>query len=59
MEKFYIESVSTLVRTFSFVGMILGNAPIKVLSEFAKTHPALELKGGIVDGKETSKEETL
>jgi large subunit ribosomal protein L10 len=32
-------------------------APIKVLAEFAKTHPALELKGGIVEGKETSKEE--
>ena len=32
-------------------------APIKILAEFAKTHPALELKGGIVDGKETSKEE--
>jgi large subunit ribosomal protein L10 len=26
-------------------------APIKALSEFAKTHPALELKIGIVDGK--------
>lgn len=26
-------------------------APIKTLSEFAKTHNALELKGGIVDGK--------
>lgn len=26
-------------------------APIKALSEFAKTHPALELKVGIVDGK--------
>lgn len=32
-------------------------APIKVLAEFAKDHPALELKGGIVDGKETSLEE--
>ena len=32
-------------------------APIKVLAEFAKTHPALELKGGLVEGKETSKEE--
>ena len=29
-------------------------APVKVLAEFAKTLPALELKGGIVDGKETS-----
>ena len=32
-------------------------APIKVLADFAKDHPALELKGGYVDGKETSKEE--
>ena len=32
-------------------------APIKVLSDFAKDHPALELKGGIVDGKVTSLEE--
>ena len=32
-------------------------APIKVLSDFAKSHPALELKGGIVEGKETSLEE--
>ena len=32
-------------------------APIKVLAEFAKTHPALELKGGVVEGKETTKEE--
>lgn len=29
-------------------------APIKVLADFAKEHPALELKGGIVEGKETS-----
>ena len=29
-------------------------APIKVLADFAKDHPALELMGGIVDGKETS-----
>ncbi len=29
-------------------------APVKILAEFAKDHPALELKGGIVDGKETS-----
>lgn len=33
-------------------------APIKVLSEFAKTHPALVLKVGIVDG-EISDKETL
>ena len=26
-------------------------APIKALSTFAKEHPALEIKGGIVDGK--------
>ena len=32
-------------------------APIKVLADFAKDHPALELKGGVVDGKETSLEE--
>ena len=32
-------------------------APIKVLADFAKDHPALELKGGIVEGKETSLEE--
>lgn len=34
MEKFYIESISTLVRTFSFVGMIIGNMPIKIVSAF-------------------------
>ena len=32
-------------------------APIKVLADFAKTHPALELKGGIVDGKVTTLDE--
>lgn len=32
-------------------------APIKVLADFAKEHPALELKGGYVDGKETTLEE--
>ncbi len=32
-------------------------AAIKVLADFAKTHPALELKGGYVDGKEASLEE--
>lgn len=32
-------------------------APIKVLADFAKDHPALELKGGYVDGKETTLEE--
>jgi len=32
-------------------------APIKVLSTFAKEHSALEIKGGIVDGKVTSLEE--
>lgn len=32
-------------------------APIKVLSDFAKTHKALELKGGIVDGKVASLDE--
>ena len=31
-------------------------APIKALSTFAKDHPALEIKGGIVDGKITSLE---
>ncbi len=34
-------------------------APIKVLADFAKDHPALELKGGYVDGKETSLEELI
>ena len=32
-------------------------APIRVLANFAKDHPALELKGGIVDGKVTSLDE--
>lgn len=32
-------------------------APIKALSDFAKDHPALEIKGGIVDGKVTSLDE--
>ncbi len=32
-------------------------APIKTLSNFAKEHPALEIKGGIVDGKISSLEE--
>lgn len=32
-------------------------APIKALSTFAKEHPALEIKGGIVDGSVTSLEE--
>ena len=32
-------------------------APIRVLADFAKDHPALELKGGIVDGKVTSLDE--
>ena len=32
-------------------------APIKALSNFAKEHPALELKGGIVDGNVTSLDE--
>ncbi|MBE6146807.1 MAG: 50S ribosomal protein L10 [Firmicutes bacterium] len=31
-------------------------APIKVLSDFAKTHPALVLKVGIVDGQISDKE---
>ena len=31
-------------------------APIKVLSDFAKAHPALEIKVGIVDGKVTDNE---
>ena len=34
-------------------------APIKVLADFAKDHPALELKGGYVDGIETSLEELI
>lgn len=32
-------------------------APIKTLSEFSKSHPALEIKGGIVDGKVATLEE--
>ena len=32
-------------------------APIKALSTFAKQHPDLEIKGGIVDGKVTSLDE--
>ena len=32
-------------------------APIKALSDFAKTHPALEMKIGIVDGKVTDTKE--
>lgn len=32
-------------------------APIKALSNFAKEHPALEIKGGIVDGKVASLDE--
>ena len=32
-------------------------APIKVLADFAKDHPALELKGGYVDGKEATLDE--
>ena len=32
-------------------------APIKALSDFAKDHPALEIKGGIVDGKVASLDE--
>lgn len=32
-------------------------APIKALSNFAKEHPALKMKGGLVDGKETNLEE--
>ena len=31
-------------------------APIKVLSDFAKEHKALEIKGGIVDGEVTTLE---
>ena len=32
-------------------------APIKAVSNFAKEHPALEIKGGIVDGNVTSLDE--
>lgn len=32
-------------------------APIKALSNFAKEHPALEIKGGLVDGNVTSLDE--
>ena len=34
-------------------------APIKVLSEFAKEHPALVLKVGIVDGEKADKSKLL
>jgi large subunit ribosomal protein L10 len=32
-------------------------APAKILSEFAKTHEALEIKGGVIEGSVASKEE--
>jgi large subunit ribosomal protein L10 len=32
-------------------------APAKILSEFAKTHEALEIKGGVIEGNIASKEE--
>jgi len=32
-------------------------APAKILNDFAKTHKALELKGGIIEGKVTSVED--
>lgn len=32
-------------------------APVKILSEFAKTHEALELKAGVVEGKVANTEE--
>lgn len=34
-------------------------APVRILSEFAKTHEALELKVGIVEGKVANKEELI
>ena len=58
-------------RAFNDLGLDLGEgltgpsafaygddqiAPIKVLSEFAKNHPAVELKVGIVDKEVTGKE---
>lgn len=35
MIKVYIESVSTVVRTVSLLGMIAGDMPIKILSAVA------------------------
>lgn len=32
-------------------------APVKIISEFAKNHEALELKAGVVEGKVANKEE--
>ena len=34
MTKFYIESASTMIRTISFVGMILGDTSVKIISAF-------------------------
>lgn len=35
MAKFYIETIATAIKTVSFIGMILGNDTIKIISAFA------------------------
>jgi len=35
MTKFYIETVATAIKSVSFIGMVLGNDTIKIISAFA------------------------
>lgn len=35
MTKFYIETIATAIKSISFIGMIIGNDTIKIISAFA------------------------
>ena len=35
MTKFYIETVATAIKSISFIGMVIGNDTIKIISAFA------------------------